>query len=109
MTTTYIMLLVRREDMSILKNFCEKGYWTVQIQPRSTLCEIQPVVVEDINICNAAQKAENILELIKLEREDLSKLKEEITSSQHTQMFFFFKIRHRHWLYSNGQPSNRTT
>lgn len=45
---------------------------TVQIQPRSTLCEIQPVVIEDINICNAAQEADNILELIKLERKILT-------------------------------------
>lgn len=45
---------------------------TVQIQPRSTLCEIQPVVIEDLNICNAAQATDHLLELIKLERETLT-------------------------------------
>ena len=45
---------------------------TVQIAPRSVLCEVQPVTIEDTNICKGAQASDSILDTVTMERDTLT-------------------------------------
>ncbi|KAK3108916.1 hypothetical protein FSP39_018571 [Pinctada imbricata] len=45
---------------------------TVQIPPRAILCEVQPVTMEDVNICKGAQVTDNLLDLVQIEKEYLT-------------------------------------